>query len=165
MEDNKVNKHRHYDMIVAKAANTKLVVFFKSDNDWYFDDTSESIKFYSNVDYFLCLPQHKEACLHWLNGGDVQHNDCDKGWATMENINEPMDADAPIWSKTCRLMTDEQDFRIKPKKVKRWIALCGKFNLCSDLFFTESDAKEFVAAFHPNNKESDWQFIEIEVEE
>ena len=115
-----MSKHRHYEMIVAKAADTELVVFFKCDTGWYFDDTSETIKFHSDTDYFLCLPQHTDTCLHWLNGGEVQDffedEWCDCGGESG-------------WSIEHMFMDDEADFRIKPKRVKRVIGVNVKVGL------------------------------------
>ena len=169
------NRHRNYDMIVAKAADMDLFVFskdFYSEKSkdytgWGVVDYPARVLFNSDLDLFLCLPKHKEACLHWLNGGDVQHNDCEKGWATMENINDPMDADAPIWSKTCRLMTDEQDFRIKPKKVKRVIGVNVKTGQTTSAYEIDKEGNyaEDEVRITKNGVLSDWQFIEIEVEE
>ncbi|AUR87927.1 hypothetical protein NVP1106O_04 [Vibrio phage 1.106.O._10N.286.51.F7] len=67
-------RHKHYDMIVAKAENMELVVFYKlpCEEWWQPDSECEALPDEVEIDYFLCLPKHKEACLHWLNGGDVE---------------------------------------------------------------------------------------------
>lgn len=165
-------KHKHYDMIMAKAANMDLVVFCR-------DTSSESHKwdeyvsvgfegeipecaipaFEYGYEYFMCLPQHKEACLHWLNGGIIQDNyegkfeDCGKY------------SEAESWNVCHIMMDDDAEYRIKPRKEKRWViamvsdgipSLCGKqLHLSKDL------AVEF-AQLHGNCKHL--QFIEIEVE-
>ena len=67
--------HKHYEMIVAKAANMDLTVFHKSiTGEWLIDTDSNKVMVFENdsTEYFLCLPQHKEACLHWLNGGEIE---------------------------------------------------------------------------------------------
>ena len=64
-------KHKHYDMIVALAENMNLATFCKGKlgKEWI-DLGGEGLPcFIPDNHYFLCLPQHKEACLHWLNGG------------------------------------------------------------------------------------------------
>ena len=102
-----MSKHKHYEMIVAKAADTELVVFFKCDTGWYFDDTSETIKFHSDTDYFLCLPQHKEYCLHWLNGGEVQDL-YDDEWTYCAPLSKTINTDSenrPNTPNTCLLYT------------------------------------------------------------
>ncbi len=159
-------KHKHYDVIVAKAANMGLVVFENDQHgkdDWYAigDGKLPSNERYT---YFLCLPQHKEACLHWLNGGDVQHDDCSEGWATMENINEPMDINEPLWSKTCRLMTEHLRFRIKPKKEKRWIGYCANTNQTFPHPQKSKDVAEDYAMRNYGYEIGKWQFLEIEIE-
>ena len=142
-----IEPHKNAKMIKALADNKRLVVFYRVDGTWY--ETEFGTLVTCENPHFLCLPQHKEACLHWLNGGDVQHDDCSHGWATMENINDPMDADEPLWSKTCRLMTEHLQFRIKPKKEKRTIVIYENI-VC----FVNPDA------IYPKG----CQFIEIEVE-
>ena len=154
-----MSKHKHYEMIVAKAADTELVVFFKCDTGWYFDDTSETIKFHSDTDYFLCLPQHKEYCLHWLNGGETEFEYDDGEWVSCSD-----------WSKKwlqsiCGFMQDDNVIRIKPKKVKRWIGVYGADT--TRIFSSKENCKNYVEndAFYKNCAPENWQFIEIEVEE
>ncbi|AUR96193.1 hypothetical protein NVP1216O_65 [Vibrio phage 1.216.O._10N.222.55.C12] len=112
-------KHVHYDKIVAKAANMDLVVFSYCNLDmkWSEDKPSQpGVEFIdsNNTDYFLCLPQHKEACLHWLNGGESQYlSNGMKEWINF--------GDSIGWSDTHLFMTNECELRIKPKKEKRLI--------------------------------------------
>ncbi|MEL7477267.1 MAG: hypothetical protein AAGJ17_00030 [Pseudomonadota bacterium] len=154
-----MSKHKHYEIGVAKLANTKLVVFIKDGSDWFFDDTSESYNFRSDVEYFLCLPQHKEACLHWLNGGETEFEDDDGEWVSCSD-----------WSKKwrqsiCGFMQDDNVIRIKPKKVKRWIGVYGADT--TRIFSSKENCKNYVEndAFYKNCAPENWQFIEIEVEE
>ena len=162
-----MSKHKHYEMIVAKAADTELVVFFKCDTGWYFDDTSETIKFHSDTDYFLCLPQHKEYCLHWLNGGEVQdlYND---EWTYCAPLSKTINTDSENslkFSHHHMFMNEEFNFRIKPKKVKRWIGVYGADT--TRIFSSKENCKNYVEndAFYKNCAPENWQFIEIEVEE
>lgn len=69
-----MSKHKHADMIIAKANNMDLVVFYKKDDSEGWFVSSLDVMVYDGYDYefFLCLPQHKDACLHWLNGGISQ---------------------------------------------------------------------------------------------
>ena len=62
-------KHRHADMIIAKANNVDLVVLSKSHGKW--DLSHFSMMLSGEEDCFLCLPKHKKACLHSLNGGQA----------------------------------------------------------------------------------------------
>lgn len=164
-----MSKHKHYEMIVAKAADTELVVFFKCDTGWYFDDTSETIKFHSDTDYFLCLPQHKEYCLHWLNGGEVQdlYND---EWTYCAPLSKTINTDSENslkFSHHHMFMNEEFNFRIKPKKVKRWIGVHSKSGAVTQGFCdTKKEIEGHVlrGACSPKAKFCDWQFIEIEVE-
>ena len=113
------NKHKHYDKIVAKAANVGLVQFIKINGKW--EDAGLSDKFISfseGYDSFLCLPQHKEACLHWLNGGGVQQSlITDSSWITSADVKKVS------WMPWTSFMKDELKFRIKPKKEKRLIGV------------------------------------------
>ena len=107
-------KHKHYDIIVAKAANTDLVVFVRDGSHW--NELDFQAAFYEVNNYFLCLPQHKEACLHWLNGGDVQINRKGEGFLDWSRPSRE-------WMKEVSFMFDINQFRIKPKKEKRWISI------------------------------------------
>lgn len=154
------NKHKHYEMIVAKAANMGLVQFIKMDGEW--EDAGLSDKFISfseGYDYFLCLPQHKDACLHWLNGGEVEVSDDGERW---EEYN--LSVEHPKYP-----MTDftgyEFQFRIKPKKEKRWIGFNSKTLKATHETYASGvkceDALNGVGEIYDNHP---WQFIEIEVE-
>ena len=118
-------KNKHYDMIVAKAENMDLVVFFNpsfgsSAEKWEEATTTLFPAFHPETDYFLCLPQHKEACLHWLNGGDVQDffeeewSDC----ASLAHATEVGGDNTLEFSMHHMFMNEEFNFRIAPKKEK-----------------------------------------------
>lgn len=111
-------KHKHYDMIVAKAANMELFVFERPhtathDKELFKElapDGNKAIWFHESCDYFLCLPQHKEACLHWLNGGKAEAIHEDFG------LMELADSEAIEWGVKSVFMKDSIEIRIKPKK-------------------------------------------------
>lgn len=72
-------KHKHYDKIVAKAANMNLAVFCRDAyhvKEGWFETSNLPIQ--DEFDYYLCLPQHKEDCLAWLNGANI--NFTSDGW-------------------------------------------------------------------------------------
>lgn len=77
-------KHKYAEMIKAKADNTELVWLGSGFRvDWVevgkdFPDFTEA------TEYFLCLPKHKDACLHWLNGGEVEFY-CNGTWRSCED--------------------------------------------------------------------------------
>ena len=151
-------KHKHYEMIVAKAKNMELVVFEKSKlNGWVLLER-HLIPDSDACDYFLCLPQHKEACLHWLSGGDVQVQDF-----PTNDFNDYSD-EKYEWSLETWWMSEQCNVRIKPKKEKRWIGYCANTN---QTFPHPQNSKELAgdyAAINYRYNMSDWQFIEIEVE-
>lgn len=110
-------KHKHYDMIVAKAANTELVVFYYTpvNDKWIKKLCQDDMDFEEGVKYFLCLPQHNEngQCLHWLNGGQIKL----KGGITWSK-GTPVE-----WHLYSPFMSNEYDLSIKPRKEKRWVAI------------------------------------------
>lgn len=108
-------KHKHYDMIVAKAANMELVVFLENNQGWSEKENQSDIQFHEQFDYFLCLPQHKEVCLHWLNGGKAEALHEDFG------LMELADSEAIEWGVKSVFIKDSIEIRIKPKKEKRLI--------------------------------------------
>lgn len=146
-------RHKYADMIIAKANNMDLVVF-------YFDVEAEewricSFEMMINPDiptsYFLCLPEHREFCLHWLNGGSVQ--DYFEGeWSDCLDCD-----DNNKWSCEHMFMLEEAEYRIAPKKEKRWIAVNAKTGDTSNLSSNEVD---IIEAY----KVGSWQIKEIEVE-
>lgn len=133
-------------MIKAKADNMDLVVFCNGPF-WHVIDRWPS--FFEDFDYFACLPQHKEAVLNVLNGGDSQVNyigewsECNCG-AHIE------------WGRSCWYMDDKCQSRAKPRKEKRWIAINMSRGVHCSLFDSEEQAREEVPFAD--------QFIEIEVE-
>jgi len=148
-------KHKHYEMIVAKAANMDLVVFFKASFSSEWGEVSNSLlpAFHPETEYFLCIPKHKDACLHWLNGGEVQtRRECsDLGWDRLLPPDEG-------WSKISHFMCVDILLRIKPKKEKRWIAVLPNGRVSG----WHDEGREMLEEQY--NKDAGWQFIEIEVE-
>lgn len=156
-----MSKHKHYDMIVAKAANMDLIVFCNYGDGWRKLSGSIFPSFCKGSDYFLCLPEHKEACLHWLNGGECQlvlcHEDDWLARATPKIEFGDCRNDS-IWMKKNKI-------RIKPRKEKRWIGIhplgattpLGK----TEKFVSDIALHQLVDAVKPF---CEWQFIEIEVE-
>ena len=64
-------------MICAKAANMDLVVLVKtcSREGWYVRPNQRDTNMNPASQYFLCLPQHTEACLQWLNDWQAKGED------------------------------------------------------------------------------------------
>ena len=141
-------KHPHYDMIVAKAANMDLVVFSKGSGEWI---ELHCMPRWGDNEYFLCLPQHKEACLHWLNGGKVE------GIRKHFDSLELAMASTIAWSVNSTFMKDSIELRIKPRKEKRWIASCGNF--ITTLHYPSLDECKDATG-----DGLEWQYHEIEVE-
>jgi hypothetical protein len=117
-EEERKMKHKHYEMIVAKAANMDLVVLFKASNgykNWIEAENDLMPSFHPNTEYFLCLPQHKGPCLHWLSGGSLQDL-FEDSWTSVG------DFEGEDWVEADNMfMNEEYQFRVKPKKEKRWI--------------------------------------------
>ncbi|AUR84572.1 hypothetical protein NVP1060A_56 [Vibrio phage 1.060.A._10N.261.48.B5] len=147
-------KHKHHDKIVAKASNTGLVQFIKMNGEW--EDAGLSDKFISfseEYDYFLCLPQHKEACLHWLGGGEAQGEDPNRPNYFDDYANF---VDRKNWSCSSWYMRKDINVRINTKKEKRWIIINTKYEEVDErLFEDEPDMLDR----HPDSKA-----IQIEVE-
>ena len=146
-----MSKHKHADMIKAKADNMDLVVFIKDglEGEMKWRKMKQSFPINPEFEYFLCLPQHEEACLHWLKGGWVE-------WTREEENGERWFGKEKYtsiagWNATNGWMLDDNIYRIKPRKEKRWIAINIKNHdvcLCH-----EEDKPPFG-----------YQIVEIEVE-
>jgi hypothetical protein len=144
-------KHKHYEMIVAKAANTSLIVFCKqaTGSKWQEMSQLSHPNFGGTHDYFLCLPQHKEACLYWLNGGAIE---------SLHKDYEPMklaECGSIEWGVKSTFMKDSIEIRIKPRKEKRWIIIRNGHPVRA-CFDSNDEAVE--------NSIKEDQIIEIEVE-
>lgn len=115
------SRHPHADMACCYLRNMDLIIFGKlaEDNAAAWIEVSFSDLFQRNYfDYFLCLPKHKEACLWRLNGGLVQINLGIGGpWQSVDTKS------SPVWYRGYWYMDEATESRIKPRKVKRWIAI------------------------------------------
>lgn len=117
-------KHKHAEMIKAKVDNMGLVSLVNNHevNEWQECDFDALIS-HEDVEFFVCLPQHKEACLHWLNGGEVEYcQDYKSQWFVFN-----ADRDRQ-WSEESLFMRNEE-VRIRPRREKRWVAV-GRDDIC-----------------------------------
>lgn len=157
-------RHPYYDMIVAKAANMDLVVFRKHDNgEWMPLHGQDEVKIKRSGEYFLCHPKHKDECLHWLNGGEVETDIAKVDWLSIDNYEE---SSLKQWTPTQGFMEESLEFRIKPRKEKLYIAVktgkheylggCRKVRICSHAFVSKDDALSYLDL-------TDSQLLEIEV--
>lgn len=156
------NKHQYYEMIAAKAANMDLTIYGKlqpnSDSSWSEVGFSELTGVHFH-DYFLCLPQHKEAVFHSLNGGEIGCYD-DGCWLEAYTLN----GRDGKWKTTAWYMNETEEIIIKPRKEKRWIGYCANTNQTFPHPQVSMDVAEDYAARNYGYKMEAWQFIEIEVE-
>ena len=147
-------KHKHYDMIVAKASNMDLVVFVRKPNEqqWSIGNLS-NIVCHDDYDCFLCIPKHNEEnqCLQWLNGASVV-----SGTGATECEIPAYDSS---WNQRHWFMDVDVELRIKPRKEKRWIGVRAKDGATTSTHNTVQKARIDVAGLTGN-----WQFIEIEVD-
>lgn len=152
-----MTKHRHAEMIKAKADNMELVVLLNKYGKWQACHET-SLPIYSDCEYFLCLPQHNEngQCLHWLNGGYVIVRD----YPEDERERVLPVSGRPNWHDASVFMCERAGIRIKPKKEKRWIGV-HKSGATTDTFLIK---KEVEHAPFVEQSPGNWQFIEIEIE-
>lgn len=106
-------RHKHFEIAKAKIENMHLVLFVKPNdaptwemavNQYPANNTFAS--------YFLCLPQHKEACLHWLNGGEVEYGYFELNNRIVRTLDEYPDA----WTPNSQFMSDLVEITYKPRK-------------------------------------------------
>ena len=152
-------KHKHAEMICAKAANMELVVFCYGNGKWFERACGFSeIRWWENRRYFLCLPQHKEVCLHWLNGGEYQVNELAQ--ENMLSIDQTIEKGG--WCLDHWFMSKVFTFRIKSRKEKRWIGVWRES--VTPRSFESRDSAEFWVTHNSGANQDYWQFIEIEIE-
>jgi hypothetical protein len=158
------NKHPHAEMIKAKAYNMDLVVFKKNYEEIWVELSDQSeIRIKRNLEYFVCLPQYKKECLHWLNGGEIQWSDHRFDWTDKDKY------EGDKFSYGNGFMDSTTSFRIKPRKEKRWIGVFKETMISGSIYYkntecsysTIEELKSDVCA--PNGFEG-WQFIQIEIE-
>lgn len=147
-------KHKYAEMIKAKAENMDLVIIAKNcqnNGDWWaLKSDKEILPSFSNGEYFACLPQHKEACFHWLNGGEVQYSHDGVGFGDL--------AEQLEWDPDSAFMDSNLHIRIKPKKEKRWIAVRKSDHYVESITYLSEESAE-------EDSPSDyWTHHEIEVE-
>tara|TARA_Y100000588_G_scaffold31471_1_gene30793 strand:- start:13534 stop:14004 length:471 start_codon:yes stop_codon:yes gene_type:complete len=154
-------KHKQYEMIVAKASNMDLVVFVKgkATDTWVLRGEQSTTTFFYDVEYFLCLPQHKEAVLHALNGGQSQAtNEIGEGKYQDVYVGKP----DIYWTSGGWYMSDVCESRIKPKKEKRWIVLQYDQDL-KDWCFEDGTLYKTVEDAEDNRRYGQLAEIEVEV--
>jgi hypothetical protein len=153
------NKHRHAEMIKAKADNMDLVVFTKdcidTENPWFAIEANHLPCFDEHAEYFMSLPQTAKECLHWLNGGDAQYKCADGDWWLIDSASRE---DNLAWSDRHIFMHNDVEIRIKPKKEKRWIIVDGKHEVCLPKVFRR---REETIYYYGSCL---YQVIEIEIE-
>lgn len=145
-------KHRHHDMICAKAANMDLVLFSKYQHEDSWREGSFEKLLRGDAEFFACLPQHKEACLHWLNGGVCQLM-LEGQWS----VTAVPKHELGNWSRDLIWMKN-QAIRIKPRKQERWIAIRNRDEVVHEI------AYESLEAAKENLNPIYWSFHEIEIE-
>lgn len=151
---NKITAHEHAEMIKTKADNMELVVFINNYDKWMLGDLKNLVDL-DMIPAFLCLPQHKEVCLHWLNGGDVQFKPkLTNLWIMLDEKSNSK------WTKDSGWTMDNFQFRIKPKKEKRWIGVHKSGATTGALLIKKEVEHSPFVEQSPDN----WQFIEIEIE-
>lgn len=143
-------KHKHYDMIVAKAANMDLVVFTKAGNEWKAIEGWPD--WLENFEWFLCHPKRKEVCLHWLNGGEIQMQRIGGEWENHVPFSEASD-----FVKGSFAYSTGEEIRIKPRTEKRYFATWG--NATSDLY----ESKERLVSIFGERAYATFHEIEVEV--
>lgn len=154
-------KHKHCDKIVAKVSDMNLVVFYKLPNEewWQSESESRTLPDEDDIEYFLCLPQHKDVCLPWLNGDKAQQSPAsDACW-----VSSACAIDV-TWMPWTSFMKDDLKFRIKPKKEKRWIGVFRDGDLLRNTELSYKTKEQVMGDAHAPRGFAGWQFIEIEVE-
>ncbi|MCY9864966.1 hypothetical protein OTK49_20840 [Vibrio coralliirubri] len=114
--------HSNRDMIVAKADNKELVVFAWSYSScgtnnldgkkWYAIHESYFPTDERDGEYFACLPEYQDQCLHWLNGGVV---DCRKGVGEQIKLKQPSET---LWTNQNVFMVEGSEFKIVSPEIK-----------------------------------------------
>ena len=131
--------HKHADIIIAKAKDMDLVAFIKMNDDGGWHELTHGYlpSFRKENEYFLCLPQHRDVCWHWLNGGEVQQSPIDIDQWVLSGSNKN-------WFCKHSFMHDTLMFRTKPRKEKRWIAIRNLDTVAMNNVFESMElAKEY----------------------
>ncbi|AVR75888.1 hypothetical protein ValSw33_64 [Vibrio phage ValSw3-3] len=148
--------HKHAAMIETKAHNMDLVVFLNIGPEWV-ESSLHTMVANQDMDFFLCLPRHNESgqCLHWLNGGDVEFRRNGEEW--QDECEEYHG-----WAKYCGMMNCDVEFRVKPRKEKRWIV--AKPRALASMMYFESEEQAQSTVRYSTGEFKGGQVIEIEVE-
>lgn len=147
----KMKRHPYADLFTAKLNNEELVLIEKHRDweEWKVQSTNMCVMIHDTYEYFLCLPQHKEACLHYLNGGTIEvKSDLVGKWTEV--------CRGRSWRHGTGWMREDAQYRIKPKKEKRWIGVHPDGH-CGGTHFDGYAKAE-------NDSPVGYQIIEIEVE-
>lgn len=152
------NRHKHADMIIAKAENMDLVVFLKPcESVGWFEKEYGAPQWQEDSEYFLCLPKHKDAVLSILNGGESEVFDCGEFY--------PCTCGNPVeWRRDAWYMGKDYESRIKPKKEKRYIGVYNGGFVTEKHFKTLSDVIDFVCSNRKHAARECVKIVEIEVE-
>lgn len=144
--------HRHADIMKAYADDLGLILFSNGPfgKKWHVVNRKWP-SFNEGFKYFLCLPKHKEVCLHWLSGGDIQYR---------RGSSQEWDSYGPIktWTAGSVFMQDHVEIRIKRSKETRY-AVIHNGRLVGELFKFDYDIRaSYGAEYH------ELQIFKIEVE-
>lgn len=146
--------HKHAAMIKAKADNMDFVAISKrSDENWR--AVGDWPEWFQDREYFLCLPKHKDAVLHILNGGDGEVN-YGEFWQDC-NVGQPAE-----WHPRWWCMNEVCESRIKPRKEKRWIV--AKPRALASMMYFESEEQAQSTVRYSTGEYKGGQVIEIEIE-
>ena len=146
-------KHKHCDMIKAKAEDTSLIKIFynKMQSKWVIPDNQDEM-FCTTCEYFLSTKSNSDATLHLLNGGEIQFRFKGGDWMDSNKNGKSLE-----WSPDSDLMDYDYEFRIKPRKEKRWICITDDLEIeDGTLYESYANADENSPGYK--------QIVEIEVE-
>lgn len=85
-----VKLHPNHKMIVTKSENTDIVIFGHRRGigfDYWCEHTLVDLVNRTDMKFFLCHPKHKDACDHWLNGGQAEAKS-KEGWKNARTSKE-----------------------------------------------------------------------------
>lgn len=149
-------KHKHTEMIKAKADNMNLTMFIKEYDGWVKNTEIYPVEEYpltEDKEYFLCLPEHYKECQHWLNGGDVLSLNSYDNWFTLESYENN-----PSWGANSVWMSDCFTVKIKRGKEKRYV-LIHNGSLVNELYSSDYDIRMSYG-----NEYDKLQIFEIKIE-
>lgn len=159
-------KHEQSKILKAYADNKDLCILTLDAGKWI-HTSPKAIFDYPFSEFFACLPKHKNECLHWLNGGEVEIMEHKFKVHDAFFADYTIDKELQPWNESLEWMSSCHSFRIKPKKVKRWIGVYGIFSTPM-LFDSRDDCEEYVKSRATSGtlpeSLSAVQYIEIEVD-